>query len=188
MKIIHVLYFLAAWAMVDLMALVLPLDIAVMATVMAGIVWHVYQEFWGDGKHRLTFTNVAAGGLGIWFATAWWSDYVLFGLWAFWVLYVFTMGLYRAFLAGRLKGLSLFMCSPFVVVAFVVDFIAQMTVFSVVFLDLPKHWLVTNRLRAYIAGPDNWRRRLADYLCHHLLDPFDPTGAHCDSDSPQLKA
>ena len=114
--------------------------------------------------------------------------WTLAGLWVFWILYVFTMGLYRAFLTGRLKGLSLFMCSPFVVVAFALDVVMQVTVFSVVFIDPPKHWLVTHRLRAYMLGPDTWRRRWADYLCRHLLDPFDPTGAHCDSDEPQLRA
>lgn len=111
----------------------------------------------------------------------------LAALWAFWLLYVFTMGLYRAFLSRRLRGLPLVMAAPVVVAAFVVDFIMQMTVFTAVFLDPPRHWLVTYRLRYYMP-PNNWRRRWADKLCHHLLDPYDPTGSHCDSDVPVLKA
>lgn len=113
---------------------------------------------------------------------------VLLAMWVFWCGYVFTMGLYRAKLQGRLKGLSLVLASPVVAVAFTLDFVAQMTVFTVVFMDPPRHWLVTNRLRAYMRGPDGWRRQWADRLCHHLLDPFDPTGSHCDSDEPALKA
>ena len=82
------------------------------------------------------------------------------------------------------------MAAPVVVVAFVVDLLMQMTVFTLVFLDLPSHWLVTHRLRYYMQHlpPYHWRRRWADRLCHHLLDPYDPTGSHCDSDVPVLKA
>ena len=112
----------------------------------------------------------------------------LAALWAFWLLYVFTMGLYRAFLLGRLKGLSLVMCSPVVAVAAVLDFAMQMTVFTVVFAEMPRDWLVTHRLRRYLRTDHGWRTRWAVYLCHHLLDPFDPTGAHCDSETPTLKA
>lgn len=113
----------------------------------------------------------------------------LAALWVFWLLYVFTMGLYRALLMGRLKGLSLLMCAPVVAVAFVVDLLMQFTVFTIVFAEVPRDWLVTHRLRRYMRElpPEHWRRRWADYLCHHLLDPFDPTGVHCDSDPPALK-
>ena len=113
----------------------------------------------------------------------------LAALWVFWLLYVFTMGLYRAFLMGRLKGLSLLMCAPVVAVAFLVDLLMQFTVFAIVFAEAPRDWLVTHRLRRYMRElpPEHWRRRWADYLCKHLLDPFDPTGAHCDSDPPALK-
>jgi hypothetical protein len=114
---------------------------------------------------------------------------LLAALWAFWLLYVFTMGLYRAYLLRRLRGFSLVLCAPVVAMAAVVDLIMQMTVFTVVFSDLPRDWLVTHRLRRYMRElpASHWRRRWADYLCRHLLDPFDPTGAHCDSDLPVLK-
>lgn len=114
---------------------------------------------------------------------------IVAALWAFWLLYVFTMGLYRAFLLRRLKGLSLVMCSPVVAVAFAVDVLMQVTVFTVAFAELPRDLLVTWRLRRYMRDlpPSHWRRRWADYLCRHLLDPFDPTGAHCDDVPPLLK-
>ena len=48
---------------------------------------------------------------------------VLLALWVFWALFVFMMGVYRAHLLGRLKGLSLVMASPFLAVAFIVDFV-----------------------------------------------------------------
>jgi hypothetical protein len=114
---------------------------------------------------------------------------LLGSLWGFWALFIFMMGVYRAFLKKRLKGLSLILSIPFLVVAFLVDFLMQMTVFSVLFWDWPKHWLVTHRLRFYKKTlPKTTRRyRFADYLCKHLLDPFDPTGEHCDEDPPIIK-
>jgi hypothetical protein len=51
--------------------------------------------------------------------------FILAALWAFWLLYVFTMGLYRAFLLGRLRGLSLVLCAPVVAVAALVDLLMQ---------------------------------------------------------------
>jgi hypothetical protein len=111
----------------------------------------------------------------------------LLSSWVFWMLYVYTMGLYRARLAGRLKGFSLILASPAVAVAFAVDVVFQVTVFSIAFLDPPRDFLVTDRLRRYLRGPDGWRKRWAEYFCHYLLDPFDPTGMHCDSDPPKLK-
>lgn len=109
---------------------------------------------------------------------------VLLAAWVFWQLFVYTMGLYRAKLTGRLKGFALLLCSPGVVLAFTLDVVFQFTVFTVVFADLPREMLVTKRLRRYVDGPDTWRKRWADYFCKHLLDPFDPTGSHCDSDPP----
>jgi hypothetical protein len=111
---------------------------------------------------------------------------VLLALWVFWALFVFMMGVYRAHLLGRLKGLSLVMASPFLAVAFIVDFVMQITVFTVVFAELPRDWLVTHRLRRYMRANHGWRKKWANSLCKHLLDPFDPTGAHCDSDPPKL--
>lgn len=32
-----------------------------------------------------------------------------------------------------------------------------------------------------------WRSRFSWHICHYLLDPFDPTGAHCDDEVPVLK-
>lgn len=98
------------------------------------------------------------------------------------------MGVYRAFLKGRLKGLNLILSIPILAVAFTVDFIMQITLFTIFFLEIPRDWFVTGRLRRYIKSGKGWRKRFAEYLCKHLLDPFDPTGAHCDDELPVLKA
>ena len=61
------------------------------------------------------------------------------------------------------------------------DFVLNVVVCSVLFMKYPQDWLLTGRLSRYIK--DNrekpWRRKLAGWLCHHLLDQFDPKGLHC---------
>ena len=127
--------------------------------------------------------------------------------WVFWHGYIHAMGLYRARLQGRLVGLPLVLSVPVIAVTFALDVLIQFTVASLVFwqwpqgLKLGKHeykgvslpwpegdWFVTHRLRRYIAaGPDlGWRYKVAHVICYRLTDPFDPTGAHCDSDEPRL--
>lgn len=142
-------------------------------------------------------------------------DIALFAVlitWAFWHGYVHAMGLYRAKLKGRLVGLPLLMSLPVVAITFVLDIFIQFTVASLIFWEWPRDvgrlerrpvrmfgrsvtlpvptgdLFVTHRLRRYIAaGPSlGWRFSLADVVCHRFTDPFDPTGAHCDSDPPAL--
>lgn len=126
--------------------------------------------------------------------------FVIVTLWAFWCLYVFGMGIYRAWLMHRLKGMSAIMAAPIIAVALVVDAAAQFTLFALAFLEIPPmrrymigrlsiklpELLVTHRLRRYSRGGMGWRTHLAHKICQHLLDPFDPTGAHCDEEPAVL--
>jgi hypothetical protein len=131
--------------------------------------------------------------------------YTLLVCWVFWHGYIHAMGLYRARLKGRLVGLPLVLSIPVVLVTFILDVILQFTVASLVFWEKPTgvgfetrkvkgvtvpwpvgDWFVTDRLRRYIAQGEGWRFKVADVICYRLTDPFDPTGAHCDSDPPVL--
>jgi hypothetical protein len=53
------------------------------------------------------------------------------------------------------------------------------TIASLVFLELPREWLVTDRLQRHMHKSIGWRFWLAKYICDHLLDVFDPSGNHC---------
>jgi hypothetical protein len=102
--------------------------------------------------------------------------------WAFWALYVLTMGLYRAYLDKRLTGPTYVLGFPLFALAWCVDVLAQYTIATLLFWDFPANWserMVTFRLKRYMAGPDGWRRKVAKFICDRLLDPFDPTGNHC---------
>lgn len=100
-------------------------------------------------------------------------------LWAFWGMYVLVMGIYRAHLSHRLKGLVLVLSLPFVAIGYLMDVFANMTVASIVFLEPPREWLVTDRLQRHMQKSTGWRFWLAKYICDHLLDVFDPSGDHC---------
>lgn len=100
---------------------------------------------------------------------------------AFFYLYVLVMGFYRASLAGRLTGFVKWLAYPAVLIAIAVDLFANWTVASVMFWERPTGplELVTYRLSRYIDGPEGWRKDRATWVCHTLLDLFDPSGKHC---------
>ena len=99
--------------------------------------------------------------------------------WALYAFYVFSMAVYRAWLSKRLAGLSLVLLSPFVLLAAVVDLCVNCTLACIVFAELPREPLVTQRLRRYHGMGQGWRFEIAAYVCDRLLDVFDPTGDHC---------
>ena len=98
---------------------------------------------------------------------------------ALWNAYVLVMGLYRAHLAGRLVGVPHLLSLPTVAIGYGLDIATNLSVATLIFADMPREALVTDRLKRYKAGPADWRRSLAEWACDHLLDPFDPTGDHC---------
>lgn len=70
--------------------------------------------------------------------------------------------------------------SPIVAIMLALDLIMQMTLFTLLFLDLPQELLVTQRLIRYKSwNGNNWRTKVANYLCTNVLNPFDPTKNHC---------
>ncbi len=104
--------------------------------------------------------------------------YLFAFLWLFWAVYVLVMGIYRAHLAGRLRGLARVLGLPLVVFGYLMDVFANLTVATLVFLEPPREALVTTRL-IRLQRTWGWRGRLANWVCNNLLDPFDPTGNHC---------
>lgn len=105
--------------------------------------------------------------------------YTIASLMAFYTLYLAIMSLYRSHKAGTLPLASKILGYPILAVGLLVDFIMNVTLFSLFFFECPKEWLVTARLKRHI-NQSGYRGWLARYICHNLLSPFDPTGSHCD--------
>lgn len=102
-------------------------------------------------------------------------------LYVFFALYVLAMGLYRAHLAGTMRKTGYILGWPWMVIAALVDVLANVTIFVVIFVEPPKEFLVTQRLKRHLkTGPAaGFRYRFARAICRHVLDYFDPRGAHC---------
>lgn len=104
--------------------------------------------------------------------------YTLLFLWYFWGMYVLVMGLYRAHLDKRLTPFTYGMAAPFLVIGLLMDVLANLTLATLIFLEWPREWLVTQRL-SRLMNTFGYRQELARVVCSSLLDLFDPTGKHC---------
>lgn len=83
---------------------------------------------------------------------------------------------------------------PLAIAGVIMDFLTNLIVGSIVFVDMPREFLLTERLQRYLEDMDRfydgqakvqptkldkWRWTAAVWICEHLLDPFDARGYHC---------
>jgi hypothetical protein len=104
---------------------------------------------------------------------------LLADLYLFFIMYVASMAMIRAHSEKKLNGLLWVLCLPFVALSIVLDFINNILVFTLLFSELPKEFLVTDRLKRH-AKQHTFRGKLARYIGDLLLNPFDHTGNHLD--------
>lgn len=65
-----------------------------------------------------------------------------------------------------------------VAIGLLMDTLLNVFVASVILLQPPREFLLTDRLqRNIILG--GWRGKVSKWICEHLLDQFDPKGHHC---------
>lgn len=103
------------------------------------------------------------------------------GIYSLWAFFLAVMALQRAYDAKTLSKVALVLGLPIIVTGFLIDFIVNIVVASVLFLELPQDATVSKRLgRLKREEPTSWRGKLAAWFCANLLDTFDPTGEHCD--------
>lgn len=96
-----------------------------------------------------------------------------------WIFYLAVMALIRARDEGKLSPVALWLGYPVVAVGLAFDFVLHVVVGTVVFLEPPREWLLTQRLSRLIRTDRGWRGNLAVWVCLNLLDTFDPAGRHC---------
>jgi hypothetical protein len=105
--------------------------------------------------------------------------YIYLSLLGFYTLYLAIMSLYRGYLDNTLPVASKVLGYPILAIGLAVDVVMNITLFSIIFAEIPKQWLVTTRLKKHIKK-SGYRGWLARFICHNLLSPFDPTNDHCD--------
>jgi len=105
--------------------------------------------------------------------------FVLLTLWFLWILYVAMMNIQEAVSRDNLPWQAKIMVAPTSLVFDIVEFVANVLVCTLIFLDRPKEITVSARLRRYAADPDQygWRLTIVRFV-KPMLDPFDPKGPH----------
>ncbi len=98
-------------------------------------------------------------------------------LYATWIFYLAVMNLKRAKDAGKLTMPAMVMGYPVLFVGLALDCLLNLTVCTILFLELPREGLVTARLKRLVAST-GWRAVLARWFAASLLDAFDPSGKH----------
>lgn len=105
--------------------------------------------------------------------------YAVLSIYVLWLFYIAVMGLKRARDNGTISRTALYLGYPILFIGYLLDIFVQVFIASVIFLDIPRDWTLTGRLKRYIAGPEGWRETVAIWFCQYLLNAFDPDGKHC---------
>ena len=105
--------------------------------------------------------------------------YILADLYLFFILYVASMGMIRAHKDGKLNWLLWGLCLPFVTISWIVDVVHNLTLFTLIFRELPKELTVTSRLKRH-AKAHTFNGKLARWIAETILNPFDYDGDHLD--------
>ena len=106
------------------------------------------------------------------------AAYSMLAFWALWVLFLATMNLAQAKAEGKLKGFALWAGYTVLGIGLLVDFIVQITVATVLWLELPREWAVSGRVERLCREGHGYRLTLAMWFRRVLLAPFDRSGGH----------
>lgn len=105
---------------------------------------------------------------------------IAFGwLYVLWIYYLAVMCLAYADGKARLAGMTRAFAYCVLGPGYLLDFLTNALLASVLFMELPTEWLLTARLTRHLNESNGWRRELAQWFCATLLDRFDPSGCHC---------
>lgn len=103
----------------------------------------------------------------------------LLGVWITWVLFLAVMNLERAKKRWSLTKIQQVMGLPIVVIGYLLDVFYNVTLCTVLFLELPKEPTISQRLERYIKDNEtDWRHRQAMWWRETLLADFDKDGSH----------
>jgi len=103
--------------------------------------------------------------------------YSMLGTWLLWVFYLAVMNLSRAREAGTLRKPAYIAGYPVLILGFILDFLVNIIVVSIVMLEFPKEVTVTSRFKR-LKNKGGWRGKWAGWVATNILDPFDPSGVH----------
>ena len=88
------------------------------------------------------------------------------------------MNLKQSYDSGKLHGFALAAGRTVLAVGLLVDFAVQMTVATVLWLELPREATVSARVARLCESGHGYRKDLALWFRRVLLAPFDRSGSH----------
>lgn len=94
-----------------------------------------------------------------------------------WVLYIQVMAALRVW--NTLHWIVKAHLLPIAVVFIVLDVGVNAIVGTVIFIELPRWWTLSERLNYHATQDHGWRASTAEWICDKVLNPFDPDGHHC---------
>lgn len=97
--------------------------------------------------------------------------------WLMWLIFVCMMRLQEVRDAGKLTLAQKILGYPVLVFGLALDFVLNVTIGSLVFLEVPREMTLSARLWRLSNG-DGWRQKPALVIRVGLLDSIDPEGVH----------
>lgn len=100
------------------------------------------------------------------------------------VHFLAVMNLMQARDEGKLPPITYKLVLPIVAIGVFIDVFTQMTSAVVLFLEWPKEWMVSGRVKRILqakkqeTGLERWRYSVALWIRDNLLRPFDRSGGH----------
>lgn len=101
------------------------------------------------------------------------------GMYLLWLLYLAVMSLFRAKKENKLTKPAYLLALPILYAGYLTDFLVNVIICTVLFLEPPKELLVTARVSRHKKEGHGYRKFIATWICVNLLDGFDPKGCHC---------
>lgn len=105
--------------------------------------------------------------------------YAVLAIYVTLTMYWAIMNFARARAAGTLPPWAFRIGYPLLLAGYLMDFLLNVVVVSWILLEVPRELLVTARLSRHIKSGTGWRKSVATWVCHNLLDWADPKGCHC---------
>jgi hypothetical protein len=103
----------------------------------------------------------------------------IFTFYILWIFYLAVMSLTHAQKTGRLTRASRTLGLPILLIGYAADVLVNATLFSLLVWDLPREYTVTQHINRLLRHGKPLQKTISHWVCHHLLDTFDPSGKHC---------
>lgn len=102
---------------------------------------------------------------------------VILALYCLWVLYLAVMNLKRVRDLGKLSNTAKVLGTPILVLGYLIDFLLNAVLMSILLLELPRELTISERLKRHNTSSHGWKKSVSTWF-EPLLDPFDPSGNH----------